>query len=54
MYLPDGYGTVFPYLMVRDAERSLTFLKNVFDAAESGRTVPRHFIPAALHDKIAG
>jgi PhnB protein len=39
MYLPEGYGTVFPYFIVSDPERFITFLKNVFDAKEIGRTV---------------
>ena len=39
MYIPNGYGTVFPYFFVKDADRFVTFLKNVFDAVEVGRTV---------------
>jgi len=39
MYIPEGYGTVFPYMMVDNIERFVTFLKNVFDATELGRTV---------------
>jgi PhnB protein len=39
MYLPKGYGTVFPYFVVSDAEKFITFLKNVFDATEIGRSV---------------
>jgi len=39
MYIPEGFGTVFPYFMVEDAEGFITFLKNVFDAVEVGRTV---------------
>jgi PhnB protein len=39
MYIPEGYGTVFPYFVVTDAERFVDFLKNVFDASEVGRTV---------------
>ena len=38
MYIPEGYGTVFPYIIVADAERFLSFLKAVFDASELGRT----------------
>ena len=30
---PDGYPSVSPYLIVRDAERSLRFMEQVFDAA---------------------
>jgi len=29
---PDGYPSVSPYLIVRDAERTLRFLETVFDA----------------------
>jgi PhnB protein len=39
MYIPEGYGTVFPYMMVDDLERFVAFLKNAFDARELGRTV---------------
>lgn len=38
MYIPEGYGTVFPYLMVDDMTRFVDFVKNVFDAKELGRT----------------
>lgn len=39
MLIPPGYGTVFPYFMVEDAERFIDFLKNAFEAVELGRTV---------------
>ena len=39
MYVPEGYGTIFPYFLVSDAERFGDFVKNVFDAREIGRTV---------------
>jgi len=39
MYIPEGYGTVFPYIMVNDMNRFVDFLKAVFDAKELGRTV---------------
>jgi PhnB protein len=39
MYIPPGYGTVFPYMVVNHAEEFVTFLKNAFDAKELGRTV---------------
>ena len=39
MYIPEGYGTVFPYFVVDDAARFVDFLKNAFDADEVGRTV---------------
>ena len=38
MYIPEGYGTVFPYIMVNDMNRFVDFLKDVFDARELGRT----------------
>ena len=38
MYIPEGYGTVFPYIIVADVERFLSFLEAVFDASELGRT----------------
>jgi uncharacterized glyoxalase superfamily protein PhnB len=37
---PDGYTSVAPYLMVRDAERTLTFLAATF-GAERLRVIPR-------------
>ena len=39
IYIPEGYGTVFPYFLVNDAARFVDFLKNAFDAHEVGRTV---------------
>lgn len=39
MYIPEGYGTVFPYFLVSDADRFVEFLKNAFEATEIGRTV---------------
>ena len=39
MYIPEGYGTVFPYIVVSDMNRFVDFLKTVFDAKELGRTV---------------
>jgi PhnB protein len=39
MYIPEGYGTVFPYFVVNDAARFIDFLKNAFDANEVGRTL---------------
>lgn len=38
MYIPEGYGTIFPYMMVDGANDFVDFLKNVFDATEVGRT----------------
>jgi PhnB protein len=39
MHIPEGYGTVFPYIMVNDMNGFVEFLKAVFDAKELGRTV---------------
>jgi len=39
MYIPEGYGTVFPYFMVSDVGGFINFLENVFEAVEIGRTV---------------
>jgi len=39
LYIPQGYGTVFPYVVVPHAEEFVSFLKTVFDAKELGRTV---------------
>jgi PhnB protein len=38
MYIPEGYGTVFPYMVVHQAEKFVDFLKIAFDATEVGRT----------------
>ena len=38
MYIPEGFGTVFPYLFVRDAKAYLKFLTDAFGAEELGRT----------------
>lgn len=38
MNIPQGYGTVFPFLFVKDAKAYLSFLKNAFGAEELGRT----------------
>ena len=42
MRIPDGYGTVFPYLMVRDAPGYLRFLGEAFGAVEVHRTLGEH------------
>ena len=34
---PEGYHTVTPYLVVKDVESLITFLKEAFDAEESER-----------------
>ena len=39
MFVPEGYGTLFPYFVVGDADRFADFLKNAFEAKEIGRTV---------------
>ena len=33
-YKPDGYTSAAPYLMVDDAQRTITFLLDVFDATK--------------------
>lgn len=38
MYVPEGYGTVFPYMFIDGADGFATFLADVFDAREVGRT----------------
>jgi PhnB protein len=47
VYIPDGFGTVFPYIFVRNAESYLTFLKNAFGARELGRSVRNNQIANA-------
>ncbi|MGB7244129.1 MAG: VOC family protein [Sulfitobacter sp.] len=39
-YKPDGYTSVAPYLIVRDAEASLAFVETVFQAVRL-RVIPR-------------
>jgi len=36
-YLPDGYRTVTPYLVIRDAAKAIEFYKKAFGATESSR-----------------
>ena len=36
-YKPDGYNSVSPYLIVKDAGATIAFLKAVFDAVELRR-----------------
>jgi len=36
-YLPDGYRTVTPYLIIRDAAKAIEFYKKAFGATESSR-----------------
>jgi hypothetical protein len=38
MYVPEGYGTVFPYMLVKQADKFVEFLKNAFDARKIDRT----------------
>jgi len=38
MYIPEGYGTIFPYMIVDGANAFIDFLEDVFDATEVGRT----------------
>jgi len=38
MYVPEGYGTVFPYMIVNGAHDLANFLSEVFEADEVGRT----------------
>jgi len=38
MYVPEGYGTVFPYMIVDGADDLARFLVQVFEAKELGRT----------------
>jgi PhnB protein len=39
MYVPAGYGTVFPYMIVKGADDLARFLSDAFNAEEVGRTV---------------
>lgn len=45
---PEGYTSASPYLMVRDAEKTLRFLESVF-AAERLRVHPREDAPGIAH-----
>lgn len=38
MYIPDGFGTVFPYIFASNAAAYLTFLERAFGAEVVGRT----------------
>jgi PhnB protein len=39
MYIPEGYGTVFPYMIVKDAKQLVAFLGEVFGAEVVGTSV---------------
>jgi PhnB protein len=39
MYIPEGFGTVFPYFFVPEAERFVGFLTTALGARELGRHV---------------
>jgi hypothetical protein len=39
MYIPEGYGTVFPYLMVADMTRFVDFATTVFNDRGHTETV---------------
>lgn len=45
---PDGYTSVSPYLIVRDAEKALAFMEAVFDA-ERLRVFPREDGSGVMH-----
>lgn len=45
---PEGYTSVAPYLIVRDAERTLAFLEAAF-GAERLRVIPREDGPGVRH-----
>jgi PhnB protein len=47
VYIPEGFGTMFPYVFANDAERLITFLKNAFGAREMGRTTRENQIANA-------
>ena len=38
MYIPQGFGTMFPYISVSKAAEYIEFLKKALDAVEIGRT----------------
>ena len=38
MYIPQGFGTMFPYIFVSEASDYIEFLKKAFHAVEVGRT----------------
>ncbi len=38
MYIPEGYGAIFPYMIVDRANDFVDFLRSAFNAREVGRT----------------
>jgi PhnB protein len=38
VYIPEGYGTIFPYMIVDHANEFVEFLRSVFNAREVART----------------
>jgi PhnB protein len=47
MYIPEGFGTMFPYVYARNAEQFIEFLKRAYDAEEVGRTVHNQLLANA-------
>lgn len=52
MYIPDGFGTVVPYLFVENAEAFADFLKQAFDGVETSRTTRPDGVIANLQVSI--
>jgi PhnB protein len=52
IYIPEGYGTVFPYMVVEQADKFVQFMKTVFNAKELGRTLQRNGRIANVRMKI--
>ena len=38
MYVPEGFGTMFPYIFASEAAEYVSFLKAAFDAQQIGST----------------
>lgn len=52
MYIPEGYVTVFPYMIVDRANDFVEFLRSVFDARSVGRTEFPHSRVANIEMQI--
>ena len=39
MYIPEGFGTLFPYMVIENAGAFADFLKDTFNAQEMGRSI---------------
>ncbi len=52
MKIPEGYQTVMPYLILKDAQKFLEFAQKVFDAKENKEHKTMRDENTIMHDEI--